>query len=85
MQVATDHHIEALGHHKMLLRDSETNEIHVTANRDGNLWTVSADGVPEGTAHNRSDAIYLMTEHALAKLPGTGYSTFLADDIRDLP
>ncbi|AXH46866.1 minor tail protein [Mycobacterium phage Aminay] len=87
MNVQTDHQILGFGHNKMLLLDSGTGNVIVEANRtaDGQPWTVHTDGVDDATAASRSEAVTAMTEHALAVLPGTGYSTLLANGLLDLP
>ncbi|NOQ58409.1 hypothetical protein HGK73_10150 [Mycolicibacterium fortuitum] len=69
----------------MKLFDATTGEPIVTATREDGTWTVVADGIPDVTATDRGAAITAMTEHALAALPGTGYSTLVPRELSDLP
>ena len=83
--VQTDHQILAFGADKMALFDRQSGNVIVEANRADDVWTVHADGIDDTTAASRSEAVTAMTEHALAALPGTGYSTLVPYGLTEQP
>lgn len=83
-QVQTDHQIVAPNQDLMLLLD-ENGQTVVTATRDKGKWTIHADGVKDNLCGTRPDAIMAMTDHALAALPGSGYSTLVPHGLPESP
>lgn len=83
--VGTNHKIEAYGPDLMQLRDSDSGEVIVTAQRESDVWTISAEGITDVTSPTRPDAIQAMVTHALQALPGKGYSTTVPYGLADLP
>lgn len=83
--VRTDHQIVAFGPDQMRLFANSDGATIVTATREGDEWTVTAEGVPDVTADNRPDAVNAMIEQALAALPGDGYSTLVPHGLKELP
>lgn len=83
--VGTNHKIEAYGADLMQLLDSDTGEVIVTAQRENDEWTISADGITDVTSPTRPDAIQAMVTHALQLLPGKGYSTTVPYGLSELP
>ena len=84
-EVITDHMIVAFGSDIMQLFNSSDGLVIVTATRTAGTWTMHADGIADITAADRPAAITAMTEHALAALPGTGYSTTVPHGLPELP
>jgi hypothetical protein len=83
MHVKTDHQIVAHGNDLMRLYDGDGNAL-ATAERSDNGWTVTSnDG--ETTTEDRVSAIAHMTDHALAVLPGDGYSTLVPHGLAEMP
>lgn len=85
MHVETDHQILAVGGDKMTLFDPAAGKVHVTASRSTDGWVIQAEGLHDITRGTREETIYAMTEHALALLPGTGYSTLVPTGLAELP
>lgn len=83
--VQTNHQIVGFGADHMKLFDATTGEPIVTATRTDGTWTITADGIDDVTATDRGAAITAMTEHALAILPGSGYSTLVPRELSELP
>lgn len=88
MHAATDHQLTGHGNDRMSILDEESKPIAVARRQDG-VWNISAEGVDEGTAASRDEAILQLTKHALlatrGTLEGPGFSTFVPHTIRDLP
>ncbi len=87
LDVRTDHQIVAFGADGMTLFQVSDGQPIVSAGRAAAAgpWTVHAEGVPDATCATRPEAIDQMIEHALAALPGTGYSTLVPHGLRELP
>jgi hypothetical protein len=91
MDVQGDHQIVAFGPDKMVLFDVAAATPIVDCTRDpvtGN-WTVSAPGighitVPAGNL-GRQNVIQAMITHALASLPGSGYSCVIPHGLELMP
>lgn len=83
-QVQTDHQIIGATD-LMVVIDHNLTQV-VTATRVSGIWTISATGVADVTADNRSDAVDAMIAHALAALPAqTGYSTLVPHGLKEMP
>ena len=86
MIVEPDHRIIAHGHHKMVLLDHQGGHAVIVAERHGDRWGINAIDTDHGTtADTRYDAIYAMTEMALALLPKDGYSTQVQPGLLEMP
>jgi hypothetical protein len=77
----TDHQLVAFGPNLLKLFDSNTGEQIAQASLDGTTWTIQADGIDDTTATSLKDAITAVTEAAIAKLGGTGYSTLVPKEL----
>lgn len=88
MQVQTHHQIIPISNDKMTMfcfHCGPTPHQIVTADRDGDGWTVTAEGADAVTAGTRRDAITAMLDTALAILPDDGYSVTVPHGLRDMP
>lgn len=85
MHVQTDHRIIPFGDARMVLQDCADDAAIVVAERVDAEWKVTADGLDDRTASARADAIGVMVDMALNRLPDDGYSTFIPSILWDLP
>ena len=86
--VRTDHKVVVIGTNEMALVDPDPpNEPIVTARRtdSGKPCVGHAEGTPDKRIKDRYKAAFQMTEHALAVLPGKGYSTLFPHGLADIP
>ena len=88
MHAATDHQITSNGNDRMSLLDEESKPVAVARRQEG-VWNLSADGVEDGVATTRDEAIQKLTEHTLLSIKGSldveGFSTFVPHAVRNLP
>ena len=86
MFVQTHHQVIPQGTEKMeLIEFMQRDKVVVTAVREGDIWTVSATGVPSVTADTRNDAIEAMIAMALEVCPEDGLTTMVDHVLEHMP
>ena len=81
MKVITDHQLTVSGNDRMTITDTGGGLPHVTARRQGGVWTISAASVADVTETDCHEAIQKMKHHAKLSLTGSaegkGFSTWV--------
>jgi len=70
---------------QMALFDAKTGDRIAVATRLSGTWTISADGIDNKTASDRSAAIAALLDAAIESLGGTGYSTMIPHGLTEQP
>lgn len=83
--VTTDHQVVPFSDDQMALFDAKSGNRIAVAVRASGSWTISADGIDDKTASDRSGAISALLDAALESLGGTGYSTMIPHGLTDQP